>query len=71
MTGPLPPNIGPVEEEVGRAKPSGKSIRHFVFFFDTVSTHFLIGRCPHMFFFLSFFPFFYIRAFRQAGKKRP
>jgi len=32
MTRPLPAQIGPIEAEMGHAKPSGSSVRHFVFF---------------------------------------
>ena len=32
MTRPLPAKIGPIEVGIGHAKPSGSSVRHFVFF---------------------------------------
>ena len=46
MTGPLPTKIGPIKGGMGHAKPSGSSVRHFVFL-DIDGRYFLIGRCPH------------------------
>lgn len=46
MTRPLPLKIGRIEARMGHAKPSGSSVRYFVFF-DIDVIHFLIGRRPH------------------------
>ena len=46
MTRPLPTKIDPIKGEMGHAKPSGSSVRHFVFS-DIDGRYFLIGRCPH------------------------
>ena len=46
MNRPLHAEIGLIKARMGQAKPSGSSVRHFVFF-DIDVIHFLIGRCPH------------------------
>ena len=46
MTRPLPVKIGRIEARMGHVKPSGSSVRHFVFF-DIDVIHFLIGRYPY------------------------
>ena len=47
MTRPLPAIIDPIEEAMGQAKPSGSSVRPFVFLLHRRGgLHFFIGRCP-------------------------
>ena len=47
MIRPLPAKIDTIQGGMGHAKPSGRSVRHFVFFLHRQGgRHFWIRRCP-------------------------